>query len=85
MMAAMVVMTLVMVGLVWICGVATGAVGMGLWLLHILNKTTEDYIKKAQKDIEDLMGGEEWKKGKDDPQKPQKGLSDEDYRKLLGE
>lgn len=83
MMAAMVVMTLVMVGLVWICGVATGAVGMGLWLLHVLNKTTEDYIKKAQKDIEDLMGGEEWKKGKKD--EPQKGLSDEDYRKLLGE
>ena len=69
-------------GLIWICGVATGAVGMGLWLLHIMHKTTEEYIKKAQKEIDDLMSGEDWKKGKD---APPGGLTDEDYRQLLGE
>ena len=74
---------LAFVGVIWICGVATGAVGMGLWLLHITGKAAEQYIKKAQKDIDDLLGGEEWKKGGKD--EPQKGLTDEDYRKLLGE
>jgi len=72
---------LIFASLIWICGVATGAVGMGLWLLYILNRTTEEYLKKAQKKIEDLVNGEgeEWKKGKGG------GLTDEDYRKLLGE
>jgi len=73
---------LLMIGLVYVCGMATGAVGMGLYLLRVLYKSTDKYIKKVQGEMEDQLGGEDWKQSKE--KSPRGGLTDDDYRKLLG-
>jgi hypothetical protein len=70
----------------YLCGIATGCVITGLYVLHALDNQAQKMIKDMEDDISYLMGGEDWKKEKgknktDDWKKP----TDDDYKKLLGE
>ena len=66
---------------VFLGGAAVGSVGMGLYCLHLITKDAEDAMKATIDHLKKLNGtdGENWKNDKPS------SMTDEDWRKLLGE
>lgn len=69
---------------VFLAGTALGAVGMGLWCLHLVSEQAEKSMKELSADLDKfnkMLDGDEWKKGHQED-KPK--LTDEDLNNLLG-
>jgi len=70
---------------VFLTGLATGMVAMGLWCLHLVSEQAEKSMRELAAELDKwnkTLGGDEWKKGHPED-KPT--LTDEDIKNLLGE